>query len=394
MITLQQAYDALIDRKEFAVKSTENTICFDYIVILPDTFSVTQAEIEQRSKFYESRGICKNLAEELAREDVENFVRIRRNFRGITFCKHTGELLSLPLHKFYNINQNPESSFDLHKHRSASIYEKLDGSMIHFYICKNGDLKASTCRSSETVQAREASRLVANNPELWKNILNSINAGYTPVFELIAPSNTIVIKYPTTKLIYLISRNRKDGKYLFEECYQDKAKKYDFKLSEVYNHIHHENFEGYVCHLDNGDVFKIKTPWYLERHRAVDAIMKPAYKLYEVALHGVMDDLISLAADVYKPKLQEIYSEVQNDLLARKKSLEILCEELQGDTSIPPEDKRFRKIFAEKAQKTQFFPELMLVFQGKSADALIKKRLLSDYTKRYAHKIWELPEES
>ena len=90
MFTLKEAYAAFADRTEFVVKQTENTICFDYIVVLSDSF-----------------------ASENASEDAKRKAWIRRNMRGVTFCRHTEELLSLPLHKFYNLNQNLESSYHL-----------------------------------------------------------------------------------------------------------------------------------------------------------------------------------------------------------------------------------------------------------------------------------------
>jgi hypothetical protein len=39
MITLEQAQAAIEGRKEFVIKQTENTICFDYIIITDDSFS-------------------------------------------------------------------------------------------------------------------------------------------------------------------------------------------------------------------------------------------------------------------------------------------------------------------------------------------------------------------
>jgi hypothetical protein len=104
MFTLEEACESIQGRKEFVVKETTDTICFDYVIITDDSF------------------------------DDPQYGWIRRNFRGITFCKNTGKLLSLPFHKCQNVNQNEESQFHLHQHKKASIYEKLDGSMIHFYM--------------------------------------------------------------------------------------------------------------------------------------------------------------------------------------------------------------------------------------------------------------------
>jgi T4 RnlA family RNA ligase len=361
MFTLEEAQFAVLGRTEFAVKELPDTIAYDYIVILEDTFT------EQTRLGW-----------------------IRRNFRGVTFCKHTGKMLSLPFHKFYNVNQNEESRFDIHKDKDATIYEKLDGSMVHFYIKSNGDLVASTCRSPESIQAKEALAFAKANKTLEKAIIDSINDGFTPIFEWVAPHNQIVVVYSNCRLVYLMSRERNTGKYFYEEKYQDKAQKYNFKFSDIFNHVDKHEFEGYVCHL-NDDIFKVKTPWYLERHRAVDALMKPLYKLYEVALDGLMDDLIATAPDNHKEKLKAIYSEVQHDILKERVTIDAefdsIVNSLGGDHASKYTDKDYRKTFVEVAKKGNNFSCMMQLFQGRDPKELISKKLLEKYTQLYPTKL-------
>lgn len=364
MFTLAEAYEAVKGRNEFAIKETPHTVCFDYIVILSDTFDL---------------------------KDKSRISWIRRNFRGVTFCRKTGRMLSLPLHKFFNINQTAETAFQNYQQKNATIYEKVDGSMIHFYRLSDGGLLASTCRSASTPQAIESLAFAKNNPVLESQILATIDQGLTPIFEWVAPHNQIVVRYSECRLVYLISRNRDTGKYIFEEKYQDKAKKYNFKFSDIYQHLDHQ-FEGYVCHFDDGEMLKAKTPWYLERHRAVDALMRPMYKLYEVALDGHMDDLISIASESYKHKLTAIYDEVQRDLLALqgeiKQKFDEILEKIPGNYAENYANKDFRKTFVELAQKTDVFPELMQMYQNKIPQSLFHKRLMSEYQKKYTEKFY------
>lgn len=372
MFTIEEARQAVAGRSEFAVKETADTVCFDYIVVLQDTFTPEDCSLAAQRKAW-----------------------VRRNFRGVTFCRTTGELLSLPFHKFYNINQNPDSQFDRHKTRAAAVYEKLDGSMIHFYVCK-GLLKASTCRSSETLQAKEALAFVQKNPALEALIWRSIGEGYTPIFEWVAPHNQIVVRYQQVRLVYLISRHRQTGLYRYEEAYPDRAQVYNIKFCDILNNIDRQEFEGYVCHLDNGEIFKVKTPWYLERHRAVEYLMKPLYKLYGVALDGFMDDLIAMAADSYKPKLTAIYAEVQQDLLAVKTTSQNQFDGLVASLGVQHAsladrlaDKAYRKRFAMAAIEQKFnIPVMMMLFDGRDPDAVLKSDLLKRYTAQYPEKIW------
>ena len=341
MFTLSEAYEAINGHDEFVVKTYDGLVSFDYIVVFPGSFEAKEEEIRDRAYLlWEKAGGPVSDSAHFwlqAEKDCKRFAHLRRNFRGVTFNAVTGELLSLPLHKFHNVNQVAETQFDLIKHHTATIYEKLDGSMIHFFVHPNGNyLTAATCRSTETPQAKLAIRLVNVSDEyqepdfytLKELIEDSIKDGLTPIFELVAPHNQIVVLYKDTRLVYLISRNRTTGEYIYEDKYPDKADRYEFNFGEIFLNLDKEEFEGYVCHLPTM-IVKAKTNWYMERHRAVDALMKPAYKLYQIVFDGVMDDLIAMATEPYKPALQKIYEEAQQDLLDKRKEAEVQLAELE-----------------------------------------------------------------
>ena len=56
---------------------------------------------------------------------------IRRECRGIAFCTKTGEVLSRPYQKFFNIGEKPETQIDkINLYEPHVILEKLDGSMV------------------------------------------------------------------------------------------------------------------------------------------------------------------------------------------------------------------------------------------------------------------------
>jgi RNA ligase len=358
MFTLKQALEAIEGRQEFVTKELEHTLAFDYVIIKDDSFSDPK------------------------------FGWIRRNFRGITFCKVTGNLLSLPFPKFFNINQNTESQFILHKNKKATIYEKADGSLIHFYRKMNGELVASTCRSPESLQAKEALDFVNKNQRLLYYILDSIDNGLTPIFEWCAPHNQIVVHYKNARLIYLMSRFRDNGNYLFEEKYEDRVTKFDLSFSEVLNNTNKTEFEGYVCYLEDGNVFKIKTPWYLERHKSVDLLTRPRYKSYEISLDGYMDDVIALSPEGHQTIFREIDNEVKNDILETRLALEKEFEELNAQLNNDcMED--YRKRFALAAKESANFPALMQLLSGKSPDGLIKKKLLGRYIEKYPGRIMQ-----
>lgn len=324
MFTLAQAHEALNGHDEFAVKVYDGKVSFDYVVIFPGSFDATEEEIRNRAYLLWERAggpATGSIGFWLQAEaDVKRFASIRRNFRGVTFDVASGEMISLPLHKFFNVNQIPETQYDRIKHHDATIYEKMDGTMIHFFL-HEGKLQGATCRSTQHPLAGEALALAHSQPVVRDLILDSIKMGWTPIFEYVAPHNQVVVSYAQPRLVYLISRERASGKYLYNNCFPDKARRYEFKFGEVFNNLDHSEFEGYVCHLPHM-IVKAKTPWYNERHRAVDALMRPAYKLYQIVFDGVMDDLIAIATEPYKPALRRIYKEAQRDLLNEKRRVE------------------------------------------------------------------------
>lgn len=354
MITLQQAYAALQGRKEFVITETEKTISFDYIIVMDDSFN------DMKYGF------------------------IRRNFRGITFGKN-GELLSLPFPKFFNINQNSESQFVDHKNKNAVVYEKADGTMIHCYLL-DGNIVSSTCRSSTNIQSKDALNFINADILLQNQIFESINLGFTPIFEWVAPHNQVVVWYERPRLVYLMSRNRKTGNYLFEEKYADKVRKFDIRFGDILNSVSGENFEGYVCHLEDGNIFKVKTPWYLLRHRSVDLLSKPKYKIYEVALNGYIDDVISLAPITHVELYKQVQREVEIDLLYSKIELEKKYMEAlrhSGDIN----DNAHRKRFVELVKGDENFAAYMMMLSGKNPDGIVKKRLLGKYQELYPMRV-------
>jgi T4 RnlA family RNA ligase len=406
MFTLSEAYEALNGHDEFVVKLYDGKISFDYIVIFPSSFSVTRDEIQDRAYFLWEKADRPNLDSEkfwfLAEQDIKRFADIRRNFRGVTFDESTGEMISLPLQKFFNVNQIPETQYNLIKHHNATIYEKMDGTMIHFFI-HNGKLEAATCRSTHHPLAHEALFLAKKN-NIDGYIIETINNGWTPVFEYVAPHNQIVVQYKEPRLVYLISRERSTGNYHYDDSFPDKARIFNFEFGQVFNNLNQTEFEGYVCHLPNM-IVKTKTPWYMDRHRAVDALMLPAYKLYKIVFDGLMDDLIAVATDTYKPALRKIYEEAQHDLLNEKRQIElkfaeieetfensILLTAFEKDVNLASQDshRRNRKLFVDLVRSTypDDFNLMMSLYQGKDITDQIKVRLMEAYRFKYPQKLY------
>jgi T4 RnlA family RNA ligase len=274
----------------------------------------------------------------------------------------------------------------LHKHKKAYVFEKLDGSMIHFFRMPDGSVTCSTCRSTNSIQAKQAKEFAFNNAYLLNKIVQSIDYGFTPIFEWVAPHNQIVCHYKNPRLVYLNSRNRSTGEYFFEEKYADKAVRYDIEFSDILNHINGTEMEGYVCHLSCGTILKVKTPWYLTRHRAVDIMMSPKYKVMDLALQGCLDDVISNAPDMHKQVLMDIDSVVKNDVVEFHAALieeySYLTRNLEmNDTA------SCKKQVASACQASPNFPAMMMLYQNKDTKSFVSKKLYEKYKSLYPNKL-------
>lgn len=361
MFSLQQAIEIAENKPEFVIKKKNGLVWIDYIFQLPDTFN----------------GIAKN-------------------FRGVIFEEETGEMLSLPFHKFFNLNQREEFSFEKFKERKAKIFEKMDGSMVQFFKYK-GNLQSSTRMSNETRQSTTGLKLALENKRLKESIEDSIDNGLTPIFELVSPKNQIVIAYPKTKLVYLSSRGRKNGDYYFEEKYEDKSSCLNFEFKEIYSHLDKENYEGYVCYFED-EILKVKTQWYLQKHRTVDVLMKPAYNLCQIVFDGNMDDFVANAPNEYKKAIQDIYTDVQTDLINLKKGVADSYKDAIENFKFSPLDLENQNSKEEKKKQFFYFVEknypeylqyIMNIYAGKEFEPLFQKNLMKKYKKKYKDKIFE-----
>ncbi len=350
MLTLPEALDSIRGRREFAVRRLGGVVVVNYLLTLPDSFE-----------------------------------GVRRELRGVTFDELTGAVVSLPFHKFFNVNERPETQFHAIKHLRAEVYEKLDGSLIHAYRHPaTGELTLSTRMGSDTPQAQAALAFARSAPELWRLIGGVVDGGATPLFELVGPDNLIVVSYPARRLVYLASRDRATGDYSFDERFPDKARRHDIAFGDIEAHLGAPETEGYVCRLETGLWVKAKGEWYRERHRAVDDLMRPAYRLYEMALGGKLGVVTALAAERHRPQLDAIRAEAARDFAGLAAHALSLHADLVSET--PAGGRKGYAVLA-RARHPDLFTALMLLYEGRDAGEILRRRLMERYRAEKTHRL-------
>ena len=102
----------------------------------------------------------------------------------------------LLMEKFFNINENESTLFDVIKDKKVkSVYLKEDGSIISFIELPNGKIAAKSKMSFESEQAIMAQKLFESNGNINKFVKDCISKDLSPIFEYVGPMNRVVVKY-------------------------------------------------------------------------------------------------------------------------------------------------------------------------------------------------------
>ena len=233
---------------------------------------------------------------------------LRRECRGIVFDSKTGRILRRPFHKYFNVNERPETQQNLVSVLYSSINVKMDGSMIAPFLTPNGTLLFAT-RMGVSDTAKKAQVYIESLPEgqrdrIYEMIRHAYHLQYTPIFEFCAPNSQIVLKYDNPSLTTLAMRHLVTGEY-YDEIQVDKfsghygvpmVQQYEFNtdrpVSELIEHIRDKShIEGIVVRQTNDSFWKLKCEWYVNIHRNIEGI-RFEKDLVKLILNNQIDDVI------------------------------------------------------------------------------------------------------
>lgn len=240
--------------------------------------------------------------------------------RGITFLESTGECISRPFEKFFNLGENEwTQQSNLVFDDSTLIQEKRDGSMITPVLI-NSEVFWKTKKSFYSSVALEAEKYINSipknqNPDYTTFSQECLYPGYTPIFEFTSLNSKIVIDYGQTPSLTLLAiRNIVTGEYIenFDSFYVNENKSinpivfYGIPCIKTYNPEcsiqdfikqipSQKHIEGYVIHCkDKSDKkvkVKVKTQWYIDNHHVMTDLRER--DVVEAALNETLDDIKS-----------------------------------------------------------------------------------------------------
>lgn len=297
-------------------------------------------------------------------------------------------LATLPPEKFFNLGENAfTTGLDLSTIKSVTV--KADGSLISTFL-HNNHLCVKSKTSLQSSQAVDAQAWL-DRPENvnFKLMLFRLGImGITVNMEWCAPSNQIVLGYAYDHLTILNARRNTNGEYVnIEEIFPELSSHMIEKIKvddpqQLIDSMHTaENIEGYVIELDSGQKVKIKTDWYLLRHRAKDSVSSLS-ALFELILREQIDDVKTLfAADQVTidkiNKTEQIVAVLYNHLVASVESFYLENKELIR--------KEYAILGQSKLTPTQF-GLAMLKFQNKPVDY---KQFMIDHFDKFKPSIIE-----
>lgn len=272
---------AIDGRDEFIVAEKEGYTVINYNVMFDDTFPPVITLGEHCMEY-------------------DTAAALRRECRGIIFDTESGDILRRPFHKFFNVNEREETlDRRVNLSNGHTILEKLDGSMIAPFIV-DGQMIWGT-KMGATDVAKPVEEFVARNPNYLEFAQDMIAAGLTPIFEWCSRKQRIVLDYGSEdQLILTAIRQMDTGRYLtlngmsqagiwnipvvrqFEPQTDMKA------FLEYVRDL--EDLEGFVVRFDDGHMLKLKCSWYVQIHKAKEAILQDR-NIVELILEEHLDDV-------------------------------------------------------------------------------------------------------
>jgi RNA ligase len=277
--------------------------------------------------------------------------------RGLIIDDWTGIVLARPFPKFFN-HDEPESA-GIERSGQVTVTDKMDGSLGILYH-DGEDWAIATRGSFASEQAIHATKLWREKYSGWVP-----PKGHTAVFEIVYPSNRIVVDYGDTDDLFLLGAiNIRTGKTLAPNAASmhapdpwrgPMAHTFEFRsFSEAVSAEPRQNAEGYVIHFLDTDT---RQKWKQEDYKALHKVITGWNErtIWELLKDG------KTVADIAENLPDEFHAwaeEVSFDLLGTYMCLVFEIEEAY-DTVLDGLPEGFsRRDFALKAKESPYAPAL------------------------------------
>lgn len=293
---IKQAREAIVSRPEFAETNKGDYIVFNYHVAHDDSFDCP----------------------------------IRRELRGLIFSP-SGDVISRPFHKFFNLNEKEETrnvDWSVPHH----VLNKLDGSMVRPIPLSSG-IRWGT-KMGITDVSLLCENYISKHPRYDSFARMCINRNTTPIFEYVSPTNRIVLEYSEEDCVLLAIRFNNTGRYLSVESMKMIANQYHIPVvQEMKNPVDTissmKDIEGVVVRFENGHMIKIKSEWYVAIHKAKENLLFEK-NVIKLILEDKLDDILPNLPDSDVQRILEYKETLLNNIDRNVMLCEIALNESVG----------------------------------------------------------------
>lgn len=334
-----------------------------------------------------------------------------REARGIVF-DNRGFVISRPLHKFFNVGEKESTRVEnLDWNKVVRVMDKRDGSMIHTvdFPSELGNFSLKSKKSYSSDVAVLATKFMKSRENYKQFCHDMVEGGYTAIFEWTSPTSRIVLHYSEDDMMLLHVRDNITGKYLDKQSLENASKEYNIPLvkedvdtltflkdslssgvgiDKIIDTLKDtKNVEGWVFQFDDGDMVKLKTTWYMERHRAMTFLRERDVAL--MVLRESLDDLKALLVGE-GASISEILDIEKRTVTMVEQMIKSVEDTYQADKELD------RKTFAMKHQNVHtHFGLLMQRFTGKEPDYMghfERRHLAEEFTLRQINVVQSVAE--
>lgn len=335
-----------------------------------------------------------------------------RECRGIVFDED-GKVIARPLHKFFNVNEKPTTLADvLPWDEVVRVMDKRDGSMIHTvnvggkspfdYTINDFELvhasfDVKSKKSFKSDVAIDAGRFISEHVNYANFCEHITQIGMTAIFEWTSPTARIVLPYKKEELKLLHLRNNTTGEYATLYVLRTLAGRFDIPMVDEVN-LDGDNYimttkgeptkytitkdrpifeqfqelcetitdtEGWIFQFKNGDMVKLKTKDYMNKHRAMTFLRERDIAL--LVIDEQLDDLKAMLVGegVDITEINEIERGVVTYIEQFISEVEAKFAEV---TAAGMTKKEAAMRFGPAGEKFEFFGQLMKKMDGAEPD--------------------------
>ena len=275
-----------------------------------------------------------------------------------------GEVIARPFAKFFNFQEHKDSL----PNEPFEVYEKLDGSLGILYWFQSNPFIA-TRGSFTSEQAYKGTSLLYSK---YQESLPLLNPSFTYLFEVIYPSNRIVVDYGQEESLVLLGviETASGIEQPLESIGFPVAKKYEgiTDFSSILNRDE-ENKEGFVIRFEGGLRLKFKFEEYVKLHRLLSSITAKA--IWELLKDNIpFESILERVPDEFYDWIKA----TEADLLKQYQTQETLAKDtFQKITSLLGTSNR--KELAASFSKYPYSGILFALLDGKDYSSIIWKSI-------------------